>query len=119
MAVTLDAEGLALRIQGVAVPGNPENNAEAELARARAAELLAVATAHVLQYAPAAPDALHTEAAIRFAGYLSQSDFGSIAAESIGPRDVTYPTNHAAMFRNCGAAALLSRWRVRRAGAIG
>ena len=85
----------------------------------RAGELGAVAAAMVEQYAPGAPGALKDEAVIRFAGYLAQSDFGSIAKEGIGPRDVEYVTNHASAFRNSGAAMLLTRWRVRRAGAIG
>ena len=45
---------------------------------------------------------------IRFAGYLAQSDFGPIAKETTGPQSRDYVTNHAAIFRNCGAAALLS-----------
>ena len=85
----------------------------------RAGELGAVAAAMVEQYAPGAPQALRDEAVIRFAGYLAQSDFGTIAKEGIGPRDVEYVTNHASAFRNSGAAMLLTRWRVRRAGAIG
>ena len=85
----------------------------------RTAELGAAAAAMVERYAPGAPQALKNEAVIRFAGYLAQSDFGSIAKESIGPLDTEYVTNHAALFRNSGAAACVSRWRVRRAGAIG
>ena len=108
MAVTIDAETLALRVQGAAAESVD-----------RAAELLAVATAMVEHYAPGAPGALQNEAVIRFAGYLAQSDFGSIMKEGIGPRDVEYTVNHASAFRNSGAAMLLTRWRVRRAGAIG
>ena len=85
----------------------------------RTAELGAAAAAMVQRYAPGAPPALKNEAVIRFAGYLAQSDFGSHVKESLGPMDTEYVTNHSAMFRNSGAAALLSRWRVRRAGAIG
>ena len=85
----------------------------------RAEEVLNAANAMVDQYAPRAPAALRREAIIRFAGYLVESDFGGIEREEIGPRAVAYPTNHASMFRNSGAAALLSRWRVRRAGTIG
>ena len=108
MAVTLTAAQLAERVKGAA-SDSPE----------RAAELLAVAAAMVEQYATGAPAALQNEAAIRFAGYLAQSDFGSIPKESIGPRSIDYVTNHASAWRNSGAAMLLSRWRVRRAGAIG
>lgn len=84
-----------------------------------AAHLGEVASALIENYAPGAPQALKDEAVIRFAGYLAQADFGTISKETVGPRDVEYPLNHSAMFRNCGAAALLTRWRVRRAGAIG
>ena len=108
MAVTLTAGKLAERIQGATTESTDA-----------AAQLLAVASAMIEQYAPNAPEAMQNEAAVRFAGYLAQSDFGSIAKEDIGPRVVEYPTNHAAMFRNSGAAALLSRWRMRRAGSIG
>ena len=85
----------------------------------RAGQLGAVASAMVEQYAPAAPQPLKDEAVIRFAGYLAQSDFGAIGKEIIGPRDVEYVTNHGPIFRNCGAGALLARWRIRRGGAIG
>ena len=108
MAVTITAAQLADRIQGAAAESTD-----------RAAELLVVATAMVQQYAPAAPDVLQNEATIRLAGYLAQSDFGPIVKETIGPRAVDYVVNHAPAFRNSGAAMLLSRWRVRRAGAIG
>ena len=86
----------------------------------------AVASARVEQYAPTAPDVIRTEAVIRFAGYLSESagdGFGAVRSKSIDIDSVTLQTdsttNHAAAFRNCGAAALLSPWKVRRAGAIG
>ena len=77
-----------------------------------------VAAEAVEAYAPSAPQVLRDEAVIRFAGYLAQSDFGGIAKESIGPLDTEYTVNHANAFRNSGAAMLLSRWRVRRAGRI-
>ena len=85
----------------------------------RAERVLPAAREMVEQYAPGAPDAPKVEAIIRFGGYLLGSDHGGIAKESIGPRDVEYTVNHAAAFRNSGAAMLLTRWRVRRAGAIG
>ena len=106
MVVTLTAAQLAGRVKGAAEDSDT------------AAALLAVASALVEQYAPGAPVALQNEAAVRFAGYLAQSDFGAIPKESIGPRSVDYVTNHASAWRNSGAAMLLSRWRVRRAGAI-
>ena len=69
--------------------------------------------------APGAPQAIKNEAVVRMAGYLSQSDFGAIRQESIGPLTVEHALNHGMAFRHCGAKALLAPWRVRRAGAIG
>ena len=79
----------------------------------------AAASAMVEKYAPGAPQPLKNEATIRCAGYMAQGAFGAVAKEEVGPLAREYPTNHAPMFRNSGAAALVSRWRVRRAGAIG
>ena len=87
---------------------------------AMAERLLAVAIAKVDDYAPSAPAVLKNEAVIRFAGYLGGSDFGGVQDESIGPRSVTYtpPSTNAAMFRNSGAAALLTSHKKRRGGLI-
>ena len=86
----------------------------------RAGEIGELAAALVERYAPAAPAAVKDEALLRFVGYISQSSsFGAIRKGGVGPLSVEYVTNHASMFRNCGAAALLTNWRIRRAGAIG
>ena len=85
----------------------------------RAERLLQVAAQMVLDYAPQAPTALLNEAVIRFGGYLVQSDYGTIRTEEIGPKRVEAHLNHAAMFRNSGAAALLTRHKRRRAGSVG
>lgn len=85
----------------------------------RAERLLEAASERVLDYAPEAPDALLNEAVIRFAGYLNGSHYGGIIEDEIGPKRVQYTTNHAAAFRNSGAAGLLTRYKRRRAGAIG
>ena len=77
-----------------------------------------IAAAMVEQYASAAPQVARNEAVIRFAGYLLEASPGSHRSEKIGELSVDH-ANHASAFRNCGAAALLGRWRVRRAGAIG
>ena len=84
----------------------------------RASRVLPVAVRTVEDYAPGAPPALKDEAAIRFGGYLLGSDFGGMAAETMGPMSREYVVNHATAFRNSGAAMLLTRYRVRRAGAI-
>ena len=85
----------------------------------RAERLLPVASAMVERYAPAAPVALKNEAAIRFAGYLLGSDYGGVVKDGLGPQDVEYTVNHANAWRNSGAGMLLTRWKRRRAGAIG
>ena len=84
----------------------------------RAERILEVATATVAEYAPNAPTSLLNEAVIRLGGYLAQSDYGTVRDESIGNRSVSYQMNHAMMFRNSGAQALLTRHKRRRAGAI-
>ena len=73
----------------------------------------------VLDYAPAAPTALLNEAVIRFAGYLASADYGAVRTQGLGPQSLEWVSNHAAAFRNCGAAALLTRHKVRRAGSVG
>ena len=83
----------------------------------RATRLLATATAVAGDYAPTAPEALRNEAVIRFAGYLAGADYGAVRSETLGQKSAEYVVNHAAMFRNCGAAALLSPYRKRRGGA--
>ena len=82
----------------------------------------AAAGAMVDQYAPGAPQALKNEATVRFASYLAEAPaFRAVEKKTVGPLDIQYSANanHATAFRNSGAAGLLSRWRVRRAGAIG
>ena len=92
---------------------------EANASRSRAERVLPVAIQVVTDYAPAAPVPLLDEAVLRFAGYLLGSDVGAVRKETVGPYDVEHVTNHAAAFRNSGAAMLLTRHKVRRAGAIG
>ena len=86
---------------------------------AAACALGEMASARVEKEAPGAPQAVKDEAVIRYAGYVAQADFGSVAQESIGPRSLTYPTNHAAAFRYCGAYGMLTPWKRRRAGVLG
>ncbi len=93
--------------------------------------LLQVAAALIEQYAPGAPAAVKTEASVRFCGYLNESPgFGAVRATDAarqpgtegapgGRAGTEYVVNHGAMFRTCGAMGLLTRWKVRRAGAVG
>ena len=107
--VDITAEALAVEI------GIPDD----EISRAQ--RLLDAATEVIERYAPGAPISLQNEAAIRFCGYLTGSDYGGVKNESVGPRSVEYspPSTHAAMFRNCGAAGLLTHYKRRRAGSVG
>ena len=108
MAVTLDAAVLAKAI-GAKLPADQE----------AVERLRAVAGQAVEDYAPDAPEALQNEACLRISGYWFGSDFGGIERESLGPQDFTYARNHADAFRRSGAAMLLTRYRVRRAGLAG
>ena len=77
-----------------------------------------VAVNMVEEYAPAAPSANKGEAIIRFGGYLRDADPGTQRSQTFGPKSIEFVVNHANMFKNCGAAALLTRWKRRRAGSI-
>ena len=46
-------------------------------------QVLAVATARVLRYAPEAPDEIHNEAVTRFGGYILWSDYGGVSEERL------------------------------------
>ena len=92
--------------------------AELGIDETRAGTLLEMALARAGQYAPTAPAAVSNEAVIRFAGYMNEANFGALRDENVGPLSATYQSSHANAWRNSGAAALLSPWRVRRAGRI-
>ena len=101
MAVTITAAELAAEIAADPIE--------------RAERILAAATAMVERYAPGAPTEIQNESVIRLGGWLAQSDYGGIRSEGEGGREVSYFGNHAAAFRNSGAAMLLAPWRKRRA----
>ena len=85
---------------------------------AQAARWYGLAVNVVESYAPAAPSANKGEAIIRFGGYLRDADPGTQQSQTFGPKSIDFVTNHSAAFRNCGAAALLTHWKRRRAGAV-
>ena len=78
-----------------------------------------LASARVEREAPGAPQSIKDEAVIRYAGYMSGSDYGGLLGETLGPDTKTYQPNHGAAFRLSGAYGLLSPWKIRRAGVIG
>ena len=85
---------------------------------ATAIRLLAVATALVERYAPDAPAAIANEAAIRCSGWLAEQPNAAITSETEGDIRTSYAPTMLSALRHSGAAALLSQWKVRRAGAI-
>ena len=104
MAVTLTAAELAEAI-----------HADASVA----GRLLPVVTDIVERYAPAAPDAISNEAAVRCAGYLAEQPADARRSETIGAVSTSWAATHTSALRHSGAMALLSPYKVRRAGAIG
>ena len=103
MAVTIQAAALAEALH---------------VKQALASRLLPVASRVVTDYAPRAPTVLQNEAVIRFAGYLADAGSGAATALTVDDLRLELVTNHAPAFRNSGAEALLTRHKVRRAGAI-
>ena len=80
-----------------------------------ATRLLAVAQEIVGRYGGAGvPESVANEAKIRLIGYFIEGRFGAFAGTGVQ----IPPQSHAAAFRNSGAQALVSPWKVRRAGAI-
>ena len=77
-----------------------------------------VAVVLVERYAPKAPEAVQNEAVIRAAGWLREQPPAGIQSESIGDETYEYAPAMVSALRHSGAMALLSPWRVRRAGAI-
>ena len=89
-----------------------------ELHADTAMRLLPVVAALVDRYAPGAPDAISNEAAVRCAGWLAEQPGASVRGETMGDISTSWaPTMHSAL-RHSGAMALLTAWKVRRAGAI-
>ena len=70
-----------------------------------------MAAARVEREAPGAPQAVKNQAVIRYAGYMSQSDFGGIRREEIGDRNVDYVVNHSRAWITSGAKAVLAPWK--------
>lgn len=84
----------------------------------RAGHLLAASWALVHRHAPAAPVSLLREATIRTAGYLSEQPTTAIRSESTGDISTSYAASNMSALRHSGAMALLTSWKIRRAGAI-
>ena len=87
--------------------------ADASLA-GRVSSIHAACTARVERYAPGAPDAVKTEALVLYAAWVYQSQ---AQRRSVFPADGDPPINVSRAFLLSGAQALLTSWRVPRAGA--
>ena len=82
------------------------------------ARLGASAAALVERYAPGAPDAIKCEAVIRCAGWLREAPSYGARSESEGEISTSYTPSATGALRASGAMALLSGWKVRRAGVL-
>ena len=78
---------------------------------AQVERLRPVALALVEQYAVNAPEAIKSEAIVRFVGASLESNFGAKFTSQVRP------LNHSSMFRTSGAQGLLYPWHPKRAGA--
>lgn len=84
---------------------------------ATAARLLAVCSAEVQLYAPAAPKETQNEAVLRMAGHLDSSRDTSFLQEvKIADLDLTFRAAAGSALRQSGGMALLSPHKRRRAG---
>ena len=90
-----------------------------DLEDARVQALGSVASALVEDYAPSAPQAVRDEAVIRTSGWLKEQPSAAVRSHSEGPMTLGYTTSHMSALRHSGSMALLTAWKVRRAGAIG
>ena len=76
----------------------------------------AAAAGRVENFAPGAPQNVKDQCVELLAAHIHQSKNPFYNVQST---QLVRPVNFPAMFRNCGAAGLLSPWKRRRAGAIG
>ena len=92
------------------------------LSDTRIDSLGATAAAQVERYAPGAPQVVRNEATIRLAGWLFHRIPRAVERVGVGELSLDfrpYLRSTPAAMTHSGAAALLSPWKVRRAGAIG
>ena len=83
------------------------------------ARLGATASALVEREAPGAPQAVRDEALIRCAGWLREAPAAGVRMESAGEISTSFTPSATGALRASGALALIARWKIRRAGAIG
>ena len=86
---------------------------------ATAQRLGSVAAELVENFAPDAPQPVKNEATIRTAGWMHEQPAAAVRSETVGDISTSFAATHTSALRHSGAMALLSPWKVRRAGAIG
>ena len=91
----------------------PDNLTDDQVARlgATAAEL-------VQRYAPLAPQNCRDTAVERCAGWLSDHPSSSVRSEKVGDIETQYNSSNLSALRHSGAMALLTMYKIRRAGVI-
>ena len=93
--------------------------AETGASTERAERVLPVAAEAAQRYAPGAPTAVLNEAVLRCCGYLLDHPADARRSETTGSVSSSWAATHSSALRHSGAMALLSPYKVRRAGAIG
>ena len=93
----------------------------ATLTDERVQQLGSTSSAVIEDFAPGAPQNVKDQCVEMYAGYLAEARQSPLVEISAGTLDLKYAenrANHSGAFRLCGAAGLLTRWKIRRAGAI-
>ena len=72
----------------------------------------------VNRYAGDAPESIRSEAIVRCAGWLAEQPNASVRSEKVGDIETDYAPSMGNALGHSGAMALLSPWRVFRAGVI-
>ena len=91
----------------------------ADLTDERVQALGAAAAALVERYAPSAPAPIKNESVIRTAGYMLEQPSAAVRQDVVGEINTSYAAGNLSALRHSGAMAMLSSWKVRRAGAVG
>ena len=116
-AMTLQAATAELRAALGGAP-NESNPFEYDALDRELQRLGASVSAQIEAYSPGAPQSCRDEALIRGVAWLRDTA-GANRERGVGPLSIEpAPVNSASWFLHSGAAALLTRWKTRRAGAI-